>query len=61
MVRIHLPTQETEETQLRSLGGEDPLQKEMATHPGILAWRIPWSLVGYSPWGRTESGMTEVT
>ena len=25
------------------LGGEDPLQKEMATHPSILAWEIPWT------------------
>ena len=31
------------ETQVRSLGGEDPLEKEMATHPSILAWRIPWT------------------
>ena len=30
------------ETQLRSLGGEDTLEKEMATHSNILAWRIPW-------------------
>ena len=30
------------ETQVRSLGGEDPLEKEMATHSSILAWRIPW-------------------
>ena len=29
------------ETQARSLGWEDPLEKEMATHSGILAWRIP--------------------
>ena len=29
------------ETQVRSLGGEDPLEKEMATHSSILAWRIP--------------------
>ena len=28
---------------VRSLGGEDPLEKEMATHSGILAWRIPWT------------------
>ena len=27
---------------VRSLGGEDPLEEEMATHSGILAWRIPW-------------------
>ena len=31
------------ETQLRSLGWEDPLEKEMATHSSILAWRIPWT------------------
>ena len=31
------------ETWVRSLGGEDPLEKEMATHSSILAWRIPWT------------------
>ena len=31
------------ETWVRSLGQEDPLEKEMATHSGILAWRIPWT------------------
>ena len=30
------------ETQVRSLGGEDPLEKEMAAHSSILAWKIPW-------------------
>ena len=30
------------ETWVRSLGEEDPLEKEMATHSGTLAWRIPW-------------------
>ena len=30
------------ETQVRSLGKEDPLEKEMATHSSTLAWRIPW-------------------
>ena len=30
-------------TRVRSLGQEDPLEKEMATHSGILAWRIPWT------------------
>ena len=29
--------------QVPSLGQEDPLEKEMATHPSILAWRIPWT------------------
>ena len=33
----------TQETQVQSLGHEDPLQKEMATHSGILAWKIPWT------------------
>ena len=37
----HLPTMW--ETQVRSLGQEDPLEKEMATHSSILAWKIPWT------------------
>ena len=32
-----------QETRVWSLGQEDPLEKEMATHPSILAWRIPWT------------------
>ena len=36
----HLPTMQ--ETQVRSLGWEDPLEKEMATHSSTLAWKIPW-------------------
>ena len=32
-----------QETQVRSLGGEDSLEKGMATHSSILAWRIPWT------------------
>ena len=31
------------ETQVKSLGQEDPLEKGMATHPSILAWKIPWT------------------
>ena len=31
-----------QETQVQSLGQEDPLEKEMATHYSILAWKIPW-------------------
>jgi len=40
-----------QETQVQSLGGEDPLEEEMATHSSILAWEIPQTeeLVGYSP------------
>ena len=37
----HLPT--VQKTWVRSLGQEDPLEMEMATHPSILAWRIPWT------------------
>ena len=32
-----------QETRIRSLGQEDPLEKKMATHSSILAWRIPWT------------------
>ena len=35
--------QETQETQVQSLGQEDPLEHEMATHSRILAWEIPWT------------------
>ena len=35
--------QKTQETLVRSLGGEDPLEEEMAIHSSILAWRIPWT------------------
>ena len=37
----HLPTMW--ETQVRSLGWEDPLEKEMAIHSSTLAWKIPWT------------------
>ena len=60
------------ETWVQSLGWEDPLGKEMATHSSILAWRIPWtedpggleshgwrSLVGYRVRGCKESETTE--
>ena len=49
------------ETWVRSLGREDPLQKEMATHSSILAWRIPWmeELGGLQSTGRKESDTTE--
>ena len=36
-----LPTMR--EAQVQSLGREDPLEKEMATHSSILAWKIPWT------------------
>ena len=46
--------------QILSLGREDPLEKEMATHSSILAWEshAQGRLAGSSPWGRKESDMT---
>ena len=42
-----------QKTQVRSLTREDPLEKEMAAHSSVLAWRILWmeEPAGYSPWG----------
>ena len=37
----HLPTMQ--ETRVQSVGREDPLEKEMATHPSTLGWKIPWA------------------
>ena len=53
--------QGTQETQAQSLGGEDPLQEEMAIHPSILAWRIPWTEQPGGPqsMGHKESDTTE--
>ena len=50
-----------QEAQVQSLGWENALEKGMATHSGILAWRIPWTgePAGYSPWGCKELDMTE--
>ena len=35
--------QETQEMQVQSLGGKDPLEESMTTHSSLLAWRIPWT------------------
>ena len=54
-------TGDAEDT-VRSLSGEDSLEKEVVTHSSILAWKISWterSLAGYSPWVHKESDMTE--
>ena len=52
-----------QETQVRSLGQEDPLEKKMVTHSSILACRILWaeekSLAGYSLLGHKESDTTD--
>ena len=42
-----------------SLGQEDPLEEDMATHSGVFAEKISWVLAGYSPWGCKELGITE--
>ena len=43
MIKIPLPMQEIQERDIPSLGGDDPLEKGIATHSSILAWRIPWT------------------
>ena len=51
-----------QETKVQPLGWEDPLEKEVATHFSILAWRIPWAEElggGYSLWGHKEAQTTE--
>ena len=50
-----------QETQVRFLGWEDLLEKEMTTHSSILAWKIPRmeEPVSYSSWGRKELDTTE--
>ena len=45
-----------QETQIRSLGQEDPLEKGMATHSSILAWTIPWT---EEPGGLQSLGVTK--
>ena len=51
----HLPAMQ--ETWVESLGWEDPLVKEMATHSSILAWRIPWT---EEPGGLQSTGLQRV-
>ena len=52
-----------QETQVQSLCQKDPLEKEMATHSSVLAWRIEWTeeLGGLQSVGSEESNTTEVT
>ena len=51
------------DTQVQSLGWEDPLEKEMemATHSSVLAWKVPWTEEPgcWSSWGCKESDLTE--
>ena len=52
--------QETQESQVLSLGWEDPLKKEMAIHSSILAWEVPWTVEPgrLQSWGCKESDTT---
>ena len=63
MQRICLLMQEPQEGQVQSLGGEDPLEKGMATHSTIIAWNISWTEepAGSGLWGHKESDTTEHT
>ena len=55
--------QEIQELWVRSLSREDPLEKEMAMHSSILAWKFPWTEEpgGHSPWSHEVSDTTELT
>ena len=57
----HLPTKW--ETWVRSLGWEDPLEKEMATHSSTLAWKIPWTEEpgGLQPMGSQSHAETRLS
>ena len=50
-----------QETQVRSLGPKEVLEKGMAIHPSILAWEIPWTEepAGYNSWGHKELDTSE--
>ena len=64
LVVKHLPASAGDkEMRVRSLGQEDPLEKGMATHSSILAWRIPWTEEpgGLQSVGHKESDTTEAT
>jgi len=54
---ICLPMQETQETWLRPLVQEDPLEEEMATHSSILAWRVPRT---EEPGGLQSTGLQRI-
>ena len=61
MVKNPPAVQETQEAQVRSLGQEDPLEEEMATHSSVLAWRVPRTEEpgGLRSTGHKESDTTE--
>ena len=54
---LPLPLQVTQEMWVQSLGEKDPLEKDMATHSSILAWKIPWT---EEPGGIQSMGLPRV-
>ena len=48
------------ETQVQSLGQEDPLEEDMATHSGVLAWRIPWGEAWWTTVHRVAQSWTQL-
>ena len=54
---VKTPIQEMQEMWVQSLGGEDPLEKEMAARSSILAWKIPWR---EEPGGLQSMGLQRV-
>ena len=50
---------EMQDTRVQSQGPEDLMEKELAAHSSILAWRIPWTEEPDSPWGCKESDTIE--
>ena len=52
-----------QETEVPSLGWKDPLEKEMAIHSSILAWRIPWTIGAWwdHPWDHKETRLSDFT
>ena len=57
VVKNLLPIQETQETQVKSLGQEDPLEEGMTTHSSILAWRTP---MDRGAWQATVHRVTKI-
>ena len=59
--KSHVPMQETQETQVQSLGRADPLEKEMATHSSDLAWKIPWTEEPGGPQSTGSQSQTQLS
>ena len=57
MVAVSKASAEMQEAQVLSLGQEDPLEKEMATHSSVLVWKIPWR---EEPGGLQSMGLEEL-